>query len=241
MNIKVSVDSEELAKAVALHVIELIRLKPNATLVLTSGDTPKRAYQIIAETASEVDFSQCMIIGLDEWVGIGPENEGSCSYIVIENLLKPLGISTENYTFFDALSTDLQCECQRVDDLIESRRGLDFILVGLGLNGHIGLNEPGYSFDNYCHVTDLAQMTIDVGQKYFQSTTVLSKGITVGLKHLLEAREAMLMVSGKKKAEIVAQTLNEMPSAAIPSTVFQLHKNASLFLDKEAAQLLKQA
>ncbi|SOE23838.1 galactosamine-6-phosphate isomerase [Spirosomataceae bacterium TFI 002] len=235
MDIKVFDDAERLATAVADHIINLVKSKPTATLVLTSGDTPKRAYQIIAQKAKVLDFSQCMIIGLDEWVGIGPENEGSCSYIVIENLLKPLGISVENYTFFDALGSNLEQECLRVDKLISDRGGLDYILVGLGLNGHIGLNEPGYSFDHYCHVSDLAQMTIEVGQKYFNSATTLSKGITIGLKHLLEAQEAMLMVSGSKKASIVAETINKTPSSDVPSTVFQLHKNASLFLDKEAA------
>ncbi|MDP5139658.1 MAG: 6-phosphogluconolactonase, partial [Spirosomaceae bacterium] len=155
--------SEILAQNVADYIHNLIKTKPNATLVLTSGDTPKRAYQLLAAQATAEEFADCMIIGLDEWVTIGPENEGSCQYIVEENLLKPLGVSTANYTFFDGLADDLQAECQRVDDLIKNRGGLDFIIVGIGLNGHIGLNEPGYGFDNYCHVTELAPITVEVG------------------------------------------------------------------------------
>ncbi|MFT5885759.1 MAG: glucosamine-6-phosphate isomerase [Arcticibacterium sp.] len=231
-------DSEELSEHVADFIIALLKEKPNATLVLTSGDTPKRAYQIMSQKASKDLFENCLIIGLDEWVGIGPENEGSCRYIVEENLLKPLAIPEENYTFFDSLNSDLEAECKRVDDLIKSRGGLDFIVVGIGLNGHIGLNEPGYAFDHYCHVTDIAQMTIDVGQKYFKTETPLTKGITIGLKHLLEAKAAMIMASGIKKAEIIKETVSAKISPEIPSTVFQLHANGYVWLDEAAGRLI---
>jgi galactosamine-6-phosphate isomerase len=238
MNIRKFKNKEELAQNVANYIIELLENMPEATLVLTSGDTPKRAYQIIAEKASSKLFDKCILIGLDEWVGIGPESEGSCRYIVDEHLLKPLNIAHKNYTFFDSLSSNLYSECKRIDDLIFDRGGLDFIIVGIGLNGHIGLNEPGYSFENYCHVADLAQMTIDVGQKYFDSETHLTKGITIGLKHLLEAKVAMLMASGENKAEIIHQTVNKDISPKIPSTVFRLHTNAEVWLDESAGKLI---
>ncbi|WP_341225868.1 glucosamine-6-phosphate deaminase [uncultured Arcticibacterium sp.] len=238
MNIKKFKDAEALSLAVAKFIIALIKGKPTATLVLTSGDTPRRAYQLAVDMAQSVDFSKCMIIGLDEWVGIGPESVGSCRYIVEENFLKPLNVTKENYTFFDSLSPDLTSECQRVDKLILDRGGLDLMLVGIGLNGHIGLNEPGYAFDHYCHVTDLAQMTIDVGQKYFEAATPLTKGITVGLKHLLEAKTAMIMASGEKKAAIIGQTVNSPVSTEIPSTVFQLHKEGLIWVDELAGSMI---
>lgn len=238
MNIRKFKDKEELSQMVANYIIALLQNKPEATIVLTSGDTPKRAYQIIAEKASSKLFDKCMLIGLDEWVGIGPDSEGSCRYIVDEHLLKPLAISSKNFTFFDSLNSDLGSECKRIDNLIFDRGGLDFIIVGIGLNGHIGLNEPGYSFDNYCHVSDLEQMTIDVGQKYFNSETQLSKGITIGLKHLLEAKVAMLMASGKNKARIIHQTVNADINTKIPSTVFRLHTNAEVWLDETAGKLI---
>lgn len=233
MKIKRFRDSEELSENVADFIIALLNDKPTATLVLTSGDIPKRAYQILSQKTSKALFKDCLIIGLDEWVGIGPESEGSCRYIVEENLLKPLAIPESNYTFFDSLSSDLISECKRVDNSIKEREGLDFILVGIGLNGHIGLNEPGYAFDHYSHVTNIAQMTIDVGQKYFNSKTRFTKGITIGLKHLLESKAAMLMASGSKKVKIIKATVSSKVSTEIPSTVFQLHRNGHVWLDEE--------
>jgi galactosamine-6-phosphate isomerase len=229
---------EALSEAVANHIVELIRKKPNATLVLTSGNTPILAYQKITKLAKAEDFAQTFIIGLDEWVGVSGESEGSCRYIVEQNLLKPLNIPESNYTFFDSMTDDLESECKRVDDLTFARGGLDFILVGLGTNGHLGLNEPGSSFEAYCQVTDLEEITATVGQKYFNSSTPLTKGITVGIKHLLEAKEAMIMANGESKAEIIKKVVSEEISEKLPATAIRKHPNGSLWMDKAAAALL---
>lgn len=236
MKIRKFETDDDLAEAVSDYILKLIKKKPDATLVLTSGDTPIKAYRLLAQKAKPEEFEKVCIIGLDEWVGVPGESEGSCRYIVEQNLLFPLQVNSANYTFFDSVASDLEAECMRIDQLILQRGGLDFIIVGIGLNGHIGLNEPGCSFDNYCHVSELAEMTITIGQKYFQSETVLSKGITVGLKHLLEAKTAMLMAAGTQKAEIIEKTVSEPVSTALPSTVFQSHKNGLLWLDEAAGK-----
>jgi glucosamine-6-phosphate isomerase len=235
MLLEVFNNHEALSLAVAKHILALVRNKPNATLVLTSGNTPILAYQKLTELAKTEDFAQTFIIGLDEWVGISGESEGSCRYIVEQNLLKPLNIPESNYTFFDSMTEDLESECKRVDDLIFAKGGLDFILVGLGTNGHLGLNEPGSSFDSYCQVTDLEDVTAITGQKYFNSSTPLTKGITVGLKHLLEAKEAMIMANGAGKAEIIKRMISEEINEKLPATVLRKHTDGLLWIDKEAA------
>ncbi|MBK6977005.1 MAG: glucosamine-6-phosphate deaminase [Cytophagaceae bacterium] len=239
MQTEIFENSEDLAIALAGHIMGILKEKPNATMVLTSGNTPIAAYRHIAKTASKDLFKHATIIGLDEWVGVSGESEGSCKYIVEENLLKPLGIPASQYTFFDSMTTDLQAECERVDELIFSKGGLDFILVGLGVNGHIGLNEPGSSFDSYCQVTDLEEITITIGQKYFNSATPLTQGITVGLKHLLEAKEAMVIATGKAKSDIVRQMSTEPVSEMLPATVLRKHFNGKLWIDKAAAKGLE--
>lgn len=238
MEIKKFKDLKELSNEVADYIISIVKAKPNATLVLTSGDTPKMAYQLIAKKANKNDFKKVTIIGLDEWVGISPKSEGSCRYIVEENLLKPLEINHSNYTFFDSLTKDLDSECKRIDNLIFEKGGLDFILVGIGLNGHLGLNEPGTSFESNCLVTDLEEITVVTGQKYFSSSTPLTKGITVGLKHLLEAKVAMIMASGEKKAEIIKRTVLDQINESLPSTCIRKHQNGLLWIDQAAAQNL---
>lgn len=239
MTIEKFTDHEALSEAVADYIVALIRQKPNLQMVLTSGDTPKLAYQKIAKKITPQECANIRIIGLDEWVGVSPESEGSCRYIVEENLLKLLDIPTNNYTFFDSMSNDLQAECQRVDKLIFDNGGLDFILVGLGLNGHIGLNEPGASFESYCQVTELDPLTVSIGQKYFQSNTPLTQGITVGLKHLLEAKEAMVMASGAGKAEIIKRMIEEDINENLPATCLKQHPNGMLWIDEAAASKIE--
>jgi galactosamine-6-phosphate isomerase len=238
MQIQTFQNPERLATHTAQFIIDLVREKPTATLILTSGDTPVLTYKKIVELAQATDFEQVTIIGLDEWVGIPATSEGSCRYIVEENLLKPLNINPNQYTFFDSMNANLEAECKRVDKLLFEKGGADLIIVGVGINGHIGLNEPGTSFGNYCHVSELAEITISVGQKYFKSNTPLTQGITIGLKHLLEAKVAILIATGERKAEILKETIDQEPNVDLPATVFKLHKNTYVWLDEAAAKLL---
>ncbi len=239
MQIEVFNDSQELATHTAKFIINTVKEKPTATFILTSGDTPVQSYKKIVELAQPEDFAQATFIGLDEWVGIPATSEGSCRYIVEENLLKPLGINTAQYTFFDSMTDDLQSECKRVDQLIFDKGGVDVILVGVGLNGHIGLNEPGTSFDLYSHVSKLADITISTGQKYFQQSTDLSQGITIGLKHLLEAKTAILIATGERKADILREIVAQEPNINLPATVFKKHSNGQVWIDKAAASFLE--
>lgn len=239
MQIEVFKDPQELAEHTAQFIINLVREKPTATLILTSGDTPVKTYKKIVELALPGDFDQATVIGLDEWVGVPATSEGSCRYIVEENLLKPLNVNPSQYTFFDSMTNDLQSECERVDKLIFEKGGVDFIIVGVGLNGHIGLNEPGTSFDLYCHVSKLAEITISTGQKYFNQSTELTQGITIGLKHLLDAEIAIMIATGDRKAEIIHEVVLQDPNINLPATVFKKHNNGHIWIDKAAASLLQ--
>jgi 6-phosphogluconolactonase/glucosamine-6-phosphate isomerase/deaminase len=129
-------------------------------------------------------------------------------------------------------------ECARINDMIASNGGLDVMLVGIGLNGHIGMNEPGTSFRSYAHVSVLAEETKSSGQKYFEKQTTLSKGITLGLRHFAECRLPILMANGTKKANIMNEVLNTNPTEQIPATIIHNIPQALVMIDEEAASLL---
>jgi galactosamine-6-phosphate isomerase/glucosamine-6-phosphate deaminase len=112
------------------------------------------------------------------------------------------------------------------------------MLVGIGMNGHIGLNEPGVDFNSYAHHSPLAPITIEVGQKYFAHQTQLTEGITLGLKHLKEAQIPMLLASGKKKAGIIAKALQGEVTNEVPASIFQTLDAAYIMLDEDAASKL---
>jgi 6-phosphogluconolactonase/glucosamine-6-phosphate isomerase/deaminase len=114
-------------------------------------------------------------------------------------------------------------------------------MVGIGMNGHLGLNEPGTDFNLYAHHSALDPVTVQVGQKYFQQETKLTEGITLGLRHLSEAGKAVLIASGAKKAAIIHESLQGTVSTDIPASILQKLPNAIVLLDKDAASQLEHA
>jgi 6-phosphogluconolactonase/glucosamine-6-phosphate isomerase/deaminase len=103
-------DYNTLSFCTAKEIIAVVKMKPEAVLCLAAGNTPALAYNMLTQQAiaEKVDFSRCNFIGLDEWVGIPPENEGSCHYFLQQHIFKPLNISRSNIHLFNALSTDLR-------------------------------------------------------------------------------------------------------------------------------------
>jgi len=110
------------------------------------------------------------------------------------------------------------------------------ILLGAGINGHLGLNEPGTSFDLYSQIVNLDETTRIVGQKYFSGKVNLTSGITLGLKHIMEAQTAILQISGSGKAEVVRRLIDSDISPSFPASIIKSHRNSFLLLEKEAAK-----
>lgn len=240
MTLNICKDYAELSAKTADMILEQVRRKPEAALCLAAGDTPRMAYQILAGSAraKQVDFSKCTFLGLDEWVGIPPENTGSCAYFLTRNLFEPLGISRDQIFLFDAMSGDPQRECRKMDTVIASKGGIDLIVVGVGMNGHIGFNEPGVSQDLRAHVVPLDETTKTVGQKYFDNDTALEFGITLGLKHFLESKNAVVIASGLKKAGVMKRALDGAITAEIPASIIRKHARGVVMLDKDAASTI---
>jgi len=236
MPLRVFDTADQLAQHTARHIAALLQTKPDATLCLASGDTPIATYHALVELAQtgHANVNECTFVGLDEWVGFGPTDQGSCSFYLYRDLFAPLRLRPEQIQYFDAKATNLGRECQRIDDFIRSRGGLDLLLVGVGLNGHIALNEPGTPFTYYCHVSNLAETTIQVGQKYFATPTELNQGITLGLQHLMDAHEVILMATGQRKAPVIRQALQGPVAEEFPASIIQQHPNAHVWIDAEA-------
>lgn len=241
MQIEIFESYAALSQQLAEKILQLVKSNPEAVLCLAAGDTPRLAYQLLAEKAKaeKMVFSRCTFIGLDEWVGVPPENEGSCHFFLRHNVFEPLSIPSSQVHLFNALSDDLNAACRRMDSIISKAGGIDCMVVGIGMNGHIGFNEPGASFHLTAHVIKLDENTRSVGQKYFSQPTVLDKGITLGLQQLLLSKETILIANGLKKAEILKKAIEGPIDPAVPASIMQNHPNGIIFIDKDAATLLR--
>ncbi len=128
-----------------------------------------------------------------------------------------------------------QAECEQTENFIHEHDVIEVAILGVGMNGHIGMNEPGTSADTRSHIINLDTITQQVGQKYFKIGQKLTQGITLGIATLMEARNIILLVSGKHKAEITQKIIENEISEKLPATILRQHPSLKIYLDAEAA------
>jgi glucosamine-6-phosphate isomerase len=237
MIVTVHDDYAAMSETAANFVIDFVKNKPDALLCFAGGDTPLGTYERLVQSAKAgaVDFGSCRFVGLDEWVGMDKDDFGSCQQTLYTKLFTPLQIDESKISFFDAKADDLAKECRRIDNFIHANGKIDLMILGVGVNGHLGFNEPGVSFDLYSHVIDLDQTTKSVGQKYFNEEKLLTQGITLGIKHILNADTVIVMANGKKKAAAVNGMIKGEVSNQLPASVLQQHNRCFVHVDREAA------
>jgi glucosamine-6-phosphate isomerase len=230
---------EALSEHTASILVNALINDPELVLCMASGHTPARTAELLVEkiVQQDVNHSAFTFIGLDEWVGLPPANEGSCRYFFEQKIFQPLQLPSSQWHLFDGMATDLQEECLKMDGII-AHKGIDIAVVGIGMNGHIGFNEPGTPFDLKCHVADLDSVTTNVGQKYFKEPTSLAKGITIGFHHLLNAKQLVLIADGERKAQVLQKALEGDINPAFPASIIRLHPNATVITDFAAASLI---
>jgi len=233
-------DYSELSEKTAELIASIITNKPDALLCFPAGETSVGTFEQLIELNNKgrLSFKKCKIVGLDEWAGIGEMRKENCFSFLKNHLFDHIDYSQENLCFFDGESSDLAGECKKTDSFIKQYGPIDMILLGAGMNGHLGLNEPGTSFDLYSHIVSLDETTRTVGQKYFSEKVNLTSGITLGMRYIMEAKTVILQLNGMRKAEIVKRLIDSEISPSFPASAIKAHSNSFLLLDKEASKYL---
>lgn len=231
---------ETMSRQAVEDIITLTESLKNPVICTASGDTPKGLYKGLVNEVHQKKIDVCgwYFVSLDEWIGLNGDDEGSCRFHLDNQLFNPLGVAKDHIGFFDGREKNPDKECENVENFIKEHEGLTVAILGLGMNGHVGMNEPGTSAALRSHVTELASQTQEIGQKYFKKEQRLSKGITLGLATLMEALDIILLVSGPQKAKIVKQVLEGEISEQLPASLLRRHPGLRIYLDKEAAALL---
>lgn len=232
---------EELSDHTAKFVVDAIKNKPNLVLCMASGSTPALTCDLLVQKVKDeqVDYSKFTFLGLDEWVGLPPTNTGSCHHFFHKKIFEPLQLSSSQYFLFNAMADDLKNECFKMDKVIADKGGIDIMIVGIGMNGHIGFNEPGTSIAALSHVAELEEITKSVGQKYFDGPVKLGKGITIGFGHLMNTKKVFLMANSSKKAEVIKKAIEGPVTENFPASIMQKHANGFVLIDEGAGSLLK--
>ncbi len=236
MKLIVSENYEALSKQAASDLLELVKSNPQPLLCVASGDTPAGLYKELVGSINQdkIDVSGWAFVALDEWGGLNGEDEGSCRYHLDRQLFHPLKWPESRLAFFDGRVNDLDEECDRIEEFISQHNGIDVAILGLGMNGHIGMNEPGTSPLSRTHVAELDPITQKVGQKYFTKEQELKNGVTLGMATLMESKHIFLLVSGNHKKEILRKVLEGKISEEIPASLLKGHPGLRIYADEQA-------
>lgn len=225
----------------AQRLFSKIQAMPAAVLGLATGSTMKPVYSQLLQLLNEnpVDLSQLCTYNLDEYIGLSAQHPQSYNYYMYEYLFSKLNLSPQNTHLPDGLISNCEVVCQAYSQAIASKGGLDLQLLGIGSNGHIGFNEPYTSFESRTHVVELSEQTrIDNSRFFDDQSEMPTHAITMGIKDILEAKEIILMATGRNKAEIMAQLFASQIDEALPASALKKHSNLTIVLDREAAVLL---
>ncbi len=240
-------DSEKASKAVALEIAALIRQKAKenkpAVLGLATGSSPKKVYQELIRMHKEegLSFKNVITFNLDEYHPMEPDSVQSYVRFMKEQLFDQIDMPVTNYHLPDGtLPIEKIPEfCKDYEDKIEKLGGLDFHLLGIGRNGHIGFNEPGSLINSKTRLMTLDINTkIDAAVDFGGLAKVPKKAITLGIDKIMQAKRIVLLAWGEHKAESVAKAVEGQVTSDIPASYLQQHTNATFILDETAAALL---
>ena len=219
--------------AVGALLARRLESQPGTRLCLPTGDTPNPAYAAFA--ASGGSLTETEVFLLDEFVLPGG-HPARCDVMLTLALLDLLPEPPLALHRLDVAAGDLDAECQRYEALIGERQ-LDLTLLGLGANGHLGLNEPGTAVDSPTRVVSLHPDTIRHAADYGPGVAP-DRGVTMGMKAILASNEIWLLVTGAHKAEILHRALMGPVGAEVPASYLQDHPNVVVLADDAAAALL---
>lgn len=253
MEIVVKHDYEEMSRFAAEYIASFIRKKPDCVIGFATGGTPIGTYKELIRMHREegLDFSNVITFNLDEYLGLGIDwskpysRDQSYHRFMYEELFCHINIKQENVHIPDGLSKDPEEFCKSYEAAIKEAGGIDLQILGIGGDGHWAFNEPGSSFDSRTRVEKLNKQTLDDNYEAFFRDAGFSRedmpryAITMGIGTILEAKNIIMLASGRKKADIVARALQGPVTNEVTASAIQLYRgNAVVVLDEEAASRL---
>ena len=219
------------ADAVAAAVTARLRAAPRLRICLPTGETPAPLYAALSASSDGELWSQATVVLLDDYVGLAADDPAAGG----PRLWREIVDQVHPAAFIEIdQSGDLEAAARHHD---EAAQDLDLALVGLGLNGHIGFNEPGSAADSPTRVVDLHPDSQEAAEGYGTDASP-ERGITIGLARLLESRELWLLVTGERKAEILRAALEGPETPNVPASYLRRHPNWRVMADDAAASAL---
>ena len=222
---------DELSNKAADLIAAQILVKPHCVLGLATGSSPVGTYKrLIADNeAGKIDFSTVTSVNLDEYVGLDGSNDQSYRYFMNDNLFNHVNIDKAKTFVPNGCAADLAAEGEAYDAMIKELGGIDLQLLGIGLDGHIGFNEPDAYFTGPTHEVKLDESTIEANARFFASKDeVPTTAITMGMLSIMQAKKVLLVANGAAKKAIVEKAFFGPIDPQVPASILQLHPDVTV-------------
>lgn len=211
-----------------------IERKPDLLFCVASGGSPSGLYsEMVNHQQSNPQFySKLQVVKLDEWGGLESGSTFTSEYDVQIKFIQPLGITEDRYLTIDPFTQDPVGECARMKVAL-TKSPLDICILGIGVNGHIALNEPADRLQLGFHIAELAESTLNNGmiKSLNQAPTF---GMTMGVGEILRSKKILLFIAGSGKKEAFQKLLTEEINTHFPASILWLHPNVDVLVDQSA-------
>jgi glucosamine-6-phosphate deaminase len=242
VRVRVFVTARAAARALARDVAKALSANPRLVLGLPSGRTPVPLYDELVQlhAGGLADFRRAITFNLDEFFGLPSDNPGSYRTFMRRHLFDRVNLRTERIHFLNGAAADPLAECARYERAIVRAGGIDLQILGLGVNGHIGFNEPAPTLNAATHRVRLTLATRRANAALFHHRLrdVPRDGLSMGMATILHGRRIVLLSTGFGKAPCVERMLRGPVTTRVPASFLQLHANAEVWLDRAAASRL---
>lgn len=217
-------DFEELSRISAEVILECVRRKPDALICIATGSSPLRAYEIFIELVHKehIDIHSLRILKLDEWWKVDENDPSTCEHFIQSRIIKPLSITSNNYFNFNSNAEEPEEECSRLAKIIQKQGPIDLCILGIGKNGHLGLNEPGEYLVPFSHVVKLDEKT-KTHDMLSKTNVSINYGMTIGMADIMASKKILFIAAGDEKKDAFDLFLKKQVRSDLPASLLWLH------------------
>ncbi len=237
MHLIVTQNYDTLSQATARLVAKAVEAKPDAAIVVPTGNTPTGFYRELVALYLQGAFetTHLRVFQLDKHLGVSSSDERSFYGWIKRTFLDPMHIPEEHVVRLRGDAPDPQEVCKEYDTTVEKAGGFDLAVLGLGRNGHLGFNEPPADPQSLTHVVELTEETRASNARYWDGRErIPGLAITCGMTHLLAAHQVIVLVSGEQKRDILQRTLKGPITPEVPASYLQKRSNVIFIADERA-------
>lgn len=238
MEVIIAASTDQVGRLAGAKVASVLARRAESVLGLATGSSPLAIYTELGRrvAAGSLDLTRTHGFALDEYVGLDRGHPESYASVISREVVHPLGMTPDRVHVPDGWADDVESACARYEEQIAAVGGIDVQILGIGTNGHIGFNEPSSSFASRTRIKTLAPATRADNARFFATPEdVPTHCVTQGLGTIMDAREIVLVATGKQKAEAIAKAVEGPVASLCPASILQFHRRATVIVDEAAA------